>query len=111
MAANADPETGYKVTVDGEGLVIGGTSAVAPLMAGFVALANERLGRRAGYINPSLYTAEQLAFRDVTLGTNGAFSAGPGWDACTGLGSPLGERLISALHSDVRAREPAVEES
>jgi kumamolisin len=30
-------------------------------------------------------------------GNNGAFSAGPGWDACTGLGSPIGGKLITLL--------------
>ena len=37
------------------------------------------------------------AFHDIVTGSNGAFSAGPGWDACTGLGSPSGENLLKAL--------------
>ncbi|HEY1742992.1 MAG TPA: peptidase S53, partial [Granulicella sp.] len=39
------------------------------------------------------------AFHDITQGNNGAFSAGPGWDACTGLGSPIGYLVIQAIAS------------
>jgi kumamolisin len=34
---------------------------------------------------------------DITAGDNGAYKAGPGWDACTGLGSPNGSALLRAL--------------
>jgi kumamolisin len=37
------------------------------------------------------------ALRDIVSGSNGAFSAGPGWDAASGLGSPVGENLLKAL--------------
>ena len=37
-------------------------------------------------------------FRDVTSGSNGAYAAGPGWDACTGWGCPMGLKLTLALH-------------
>ena len=99
VAGNADPETGYEVRVDGEVAVIGGTSAVAPLMAGLVALLNQKLNRRVGYLNPSLYTTPAIrdAFRDITKGNNGAYAAGTGWDACTGWGSPNGTKLLAAL--------------
>jgi kumamolisin len=100
VAADADPVTGYKVLVDGTQSVIGGTSAVAPLYAGLFALINELLVKngkpRAGYIHPALYQNPQV-FRDITSGNNGAFSAGPGWDATTGLGSPNGAAIASAL--------------
>jgi kumamolisin len=36
-------------------------------------------------------------FRDITEGGNGAYPAGPGWDACTGLGSPRGGAILGAL--------------
>lgn len=97
-AGNADPDTGYNILVDGERMVIGGTSAVAPLWAGLVARCNQMLNARLGFVNPSLYAINQNnGFRDITQGNNGAFSATPGWDPCTGLGTPSGIRLLQAL--------------
>jgi len=99
VAGDADPETGYNVLVDGDSLVIGGTSAVAPLWSGLIALLNEKLGKPLGFLQPVLYglPAAADAFHDITSGSNGAFSAGPGWDATTGLGSPWGANLLQAL--------------
>jgi kumamolisin len=98
VAGDADPSTGYEVQVDGQTMVIGGTSAVAPLWAGLIALANETNGVAAGFVNPALYASgASTAFRDITQGDNGTFSAGPGWDACTGQGSPVGSAVISVL--------------
>jgi kumamolisin len=98
VAGDADPETGYNVVVDGRQTVIGGTSAVAPLWAGLLALVNQSLGTNVGYLNPLLYVANaEETFHDVTSGSNGDYSAGPGWDACTGLGSPDGTALLGAL--------------
>ncbi|MGD0801386.1 MAG: S53 family peptidase, partial [Terracidiphilus sp.] len=98
VAGDADPETGYKVQVDGQQLVIGGTSAVAPLWAGLIALLNQKLQSRIGLINPLLYNLdESTCFHDISSGNNGAFTAGPGWDAATGLGSPVGISLIEAI--------------
>jgi kumamolisin len=101
VAGDADPETGYNVVVDGQQTVIGGTSAVAPLWAGLFALINESLGTNVGYVNPLLYGAKaEATFHDITSGNNGDYSAGPGWDACTGLGSPNGSALLTALKSN-----------
>jgi kumamolisin len=99
VCGDADPETGYSVLVDGESLVIGGTSAVAPLWSGLIALLNEKLGKPLGFLQPVIYGLSESAdaFHDITKGSNGAFSAGPGWDAATGLGSPSGENLLAAL--------------
>ena len=98
VAGDADPTTGYTIRVDGETTVIGGTSAVAPLWAGLVAVANQQLGTHVGFIQPAIYAAKAAsAFNDITVGNNGAFSAGPGWDACTGLGSPIANKLIPLL--------------
>jgi kumamolisin len=99
VAGDADPNTGYVTLVDGNPDVIGGTSAVAPLWAGLIALINESIGKPAGFINPLLYQNASTAadFHDVTSGNNGAYSAGPGWDACTGLGSPIGIQVATAL--------------
>jgi kumamolisin len=98
VSGDADPTTGYQVRVDGKNIVVGGTSAVAPLWAGLIALNNKQNGKSAGFIQPQIYAAKGAgAFHDIVSGNNGAFSAGPGWDACTGLGSPIGAKLISLL--------------
>jgi kumamolisin len=71
---------------------------VAPLWAGLIALLNEKLQTRTGLINPMLYDAdESTCFRDITAGNNGAYSAGSGWDAATGLGTPVGVSLVQAI--------------
>lgn len=93
VAAVADPETGYQVYVDGKAMVIGGTSAVAPLWAGIAARLAQLSGKPAGLLQTGLYAGVSAGtaspvLRDITQGSNGAFSAGPGWDACTGLGVP-----------------------
>lgn len=98
VAGDADPTTGYTIRVDGQTMVIGGTSAVAPLWAGLIAVANRQLGAQAGFIQPAIYAAKAAkAFNDITTGNNGAFTAGPGWDACGGLGSPIAGKLIPLL--------------
>jgi kumamolisin len=101
VAGNADPATGYAVRVDGENLVIGGTSAVAPLWAGLIALMNQKLGHPVGFLNPLLYgsVASSGALNDITSGNNGSYAAARGWDPCTGWGSPDGARLLKALGS------------
>lgn len=96
VSGDADPETGYQVRIDGTDAVIGGTSAVAPLWAGLIARINAANGRPVGFINPQLY-ASASALNDITSGNNGSFAAGPGWDACTGLGSPDGTKIAALL--------------
>jgi kumamolisin len=104
VAGDADPATGYAIRVDGKNMVIGGTSAVAPLWAGLIAVANAQNGKSAGFIQPAIYAAKgKAAFNDITSGTNYTgtpvgFSAGPGWDACTGLGTPIGTKLIAVVN-------------
>jgi kumamolisin len=99
VAGVADPETGYAVIVDGQEGVVGGTSAVAPLWAGFIALCNEQLGKNLGWLHQKLYGTvfEHRAFYDITSGHNGAYPAGAGWDPCTGLGTPNGQAILQAL--------------
>jgi kumamolisin len=96
VSGNADPETGYTVRVDGTDTVFGGTSAVAPLWAALIALINSSSARAAGFVNPTLYRNPK-DLRDITKGNNGSFAAQPGWDACTGLGSPNGAPLAGVL--------------
>ena len=98
VSGDADPATGYVVRVDGQTSVIGGTSAVAPLWAGLIALNNAQNKTTAGFLQPAIYAAKaKSAFNDITTGNNGGFTARAGWDACTGLGSPIGTALIALL--------------
>jgi kumamolisin len=92
VAANADPETGYNIVLGGEVCPTGGTSAVAPLYAGLFAA----FGTKLGWVTPVLWS-NPLCFNDITIGDNGAFRAGPGPDPCTGLGSPIADRLAALL--------------
>lgn len=102
VSGDGDPASGYLVRVDGQEFPIGGTSAVAPLWAGLIALVNQKLQGRAGFINPLLY-ADPSGLRDVTTGDNKVgdqrigYNARKGWDPCTGLGSPDGEKLLAVL--------------
>ena len=99
VAGDASPQTGYQILVDGEQEVVGGTSAVAPLWAGLIAVLNQQLGTNVGFLNPKLYPLGEAPFFDITSGSNGTFSAGTGWDPCTGLGSPNGVSLLTALQA------------
>ena len=83
-----------------------GTSAAAPLWAGFWSLVSKGLGTPAGFANPTLYTAQagdyfrgpyQFAIIDITSGGNGVFSAGPGYDLVTGIGTFDGAVLYNAI--------------
>ena len=107
VAGDAAPASGYRVLCDGTHFPdpaqnlppVGGTSAVAPLWAGLIARLNQGLGKPVGFINPLLYDIPTTAgaFRDITSGTNGDYKAKSGWDPCTGLGSPNGQKLLDAL--------------
>jgi kumamolisin len=100
VAGPADPHRGCAIIVGGECCSSAGTSAVAPFWAALVACINSTLDARCGYVTPLLYELSKSStkpLRDITQGNNGFYEAGPGWDACTGLGSPMVERLIEAL--------------
>ncbi|HEU5389827.1 MAG TPA: S53 family peptidase [Streptosporangiaceae bacterium] len=104
VAGNADPVTGYQVFSGGQAQVVGGTSAVAPLWAALVSRLAEATGQRFGLIQTLLYAGVSPGtavdgFNDITSGNNGAYAAGPGWDACSGLGSPDGTALLNRLKS------------
>jgi len=101
VAGVADPDSGYEVRVDGQTTTVGGTSAVAPLWAGVIAVLNQALGRPVGLLHPFLYATGGVT-HDITSGTNPAYAAGAGWDACTGLGSPI----VTALLAGLRAHPP-----
>jgi kumamolisin len=104
VAGNADPVTGYLIVVDGRQQPIGGTSAVAPLWAGLLARLSQATGKKFGLLQPLIYAGVSPGgpapgFNDIVSGNNGAYTAGPGWDACTGLGSPSGQALLTRLSS------------
>jgi kumamolisin len=102
VAGVADPKTGYSVLVHGKPSPAGGTSAVAPLWSALVARLAQQLGRPLGLLQPLLYQDARpgvlaAGFRDVTAGDNQGYAASPGWDPCTGLGTPDGQALLAAL--------------
>ncbi len=132
VAGNASPFSGYDLVLYGSQTsalkvtsgsdkgsnygTVGGTSAVAPLYAGLIALINSSLGENVGYLNPTLYAlaqeSGQTIFRDVadggtnavtftksdgTTGTSLGYTAGAGWDPCTGWGSIDGTALQTRL--------------
>jgi kumamolisin len=84
-------------------MVIGGTSAVAPLWAALACRLSQAVGDKPlGLLQTALYKAAAAGkattgFRDITSGNNGSYKAGPGWDACTGLGTPQGAALVEVL--------------
>ncbi|MGH9635155.1 MAG: S53 family peptidase, partial [Candidatus Angelobacter sp.] len=115
VAANASANSGYPIPLASAGSLGisnpfpgSGTSASAPLWAGFIAVLNAALGANVGFVNPALYAIGSSGFRDIVgapgpadNGLNGVagYPAGPGWDACTGWGSPNGLALLNGLRS------------
>jgi len=96
--------TNYFVRVNTAEGRSGGTSAVAPLMAALVARLNQAKQKNVGFLNPFLYAnMANGVVHDVTSGTNEihntvqGYAAGPGWDACTGLGTPDGTAILNNL--------------
>jgi len=96
--------TNYFTRVDRSEGASGGTSAVAPLMAALVARLNQAKRKSVGLLNPFLYAnVVKGVVNDVTVGTNAikntvkGYNAGPGWDACTGLGTPDGTKILNSL--------------
>ena len=102
----------FLIQSNGQACVVGGTSAAAPLWAGFLALANQQAAATAqppiGFLNPPLYPIGENSsygadLHDITQGSNGGFSAVTGYDLVTGWGSPAGQHLINDL-AGTRAR-------
>ena len=101
MSANADS---YQVFIRGQNASDGGTSASTPLWAALIALVNQGIGTQVildgdlpgarAWLLETILDALPAALNDVTTGDNGAYSAGPVWDACTGLGSPKGTAIL-----------------
>ena len=95
--------TNYFTRVQGTEGPSGGTSAVAPLMAGLIVLLNQAKQKNVGFLNPFLYQNAGKVVQDVTVGTNAikstvkGYKAKRGWDACTGLGTPDGTKILNNL--------------
>ena len=92
LALNADPATGVLFFVGGQYVIYGGTSIVAPAMAGYVGA----LGSSLGFINLKLYLSPS-SFNDILTGSNGDYFALIGFDNTTGLGSIIGDKLALML--------------
>ena len=111
------------VRADGADWNVGGTSCAAPLWAGFIALVNQQAANYSnsalGFLNPTLYqigtgAAYSSAFHDITNGDNTSsaspnqFFAVPGYDLCTGWGTPAGQPLIDALTLPPPSTPPSI---
>lgn len=112
VSADASANTGYLIVLGGKTLQEGGTSAASPLWASLIARMNATLpaGKRVGYVTPLLYknagpsttTVGAAGCKDITSGNNstatvGGYTAGAGYDAVTGWGTPDGAHLLAAL--------------
>src|ERR1700733_11200144 len=96
----------FLICNNGQWVEVGGTSAAAPLWAGFIALANQQAATngkaRVGFLNPTIYaigagSSYQSDLHDIVSGNNTGFNAGNGYDLATGWGTPAGQSLINNL--------------
>lgn len=118
VAANADPATGalFYYGLSNYAGHTGGTSAAAPLWAGLIARIVELVGSNIGLLQPILY-ANSNTLNDITQGNNAlpsigvptGYSATPGWDAVTGLGSPNGQAIYNLFvnNSEIKIKVDA----
>ena len=104
VAAVADPNTGWAIYEGGSWQEFGGTSAAAPNWAAFTAIHDDyaagHSGAALGFASTSIYADAQSSnygseFHDITSGSNGAHSAGTGYDQVTGWGSYDGAQFIA----------------
>ena len=110
VSLNAKPSSGYFVYYNNTWDEAGGTSFGAPIWGGIISLENQvRLAKSEGpigFLNPAIYKIlnsanYSVSFNDVTSGYNGYYSAGPGYDMVTGIGTPSVYNLLLVL-----ARQP-----
>ncbi len=103
ISGNADPRTGWKIKVNGVDDVIGGTSAVAPMLAALDARISGEFGRPVGPWNPFVYKSGLSGakfFNDIIGGNNNGYQTTKGWDATTGWGSLDGTLFRDAIIAD-----------
>ncbi len=102
----------FLICNNGQAVSVGGTSAAAPLWAGFIALANQQASAggkpSVGFLNPLIYSigngsSYSADFHDITLGNNYGFSAMSGYDLTAGWGTPAGQPLIDDLSGALAA--------
>lgn len=105
ISANADPDTGYNIYLQGQWQVIGGTSSGGPLLAGLVARLNQILGKPLGFLNPILYVANEHSFVDITVGNNDSYKAAAGCDPVSGLGRIDGSKLLRNIQWAITNKE------
>jgi hypothetical protein len=113
----------YVVADQGVEIIVAGTSCASPLWAGFTALVNQQAAASylppIGFLNPAIYmiglgTNYDACFHDIVIGNNtnanshGKFLAEPGYDLCTGWGSPAGQSLINALTATSQPGPPSI---
>lgn len=99
ISANSGIHNGYQIVLNGQKVVVGGTSAATPLWAALIALLNEKLCYRLGFCSPLLYgLANSKAFNQVVNGNNNYFYAEDCWNPCTGLGTPNGCELFDLIN-------------
>jgi kumamolisin len=100
VAGPADPHQGCEILAGGRRCSSAGTSAVAPLWAALIACLSNHFDKRCGYLTPLLYrhaAQGSQSLRVITRGNNGFYEAAEGWNACTGLGSPVVGHLLETL--------------
>jgi kumamolisin len=99
VSGSADPQNGWIVFVNGSYVQVGGTSAVAPLWAAYLAL----LQRTRKWWIPILYQIKRKnssSFHTISNGNNGSYSANRNlWNPCAGLGTPKGDILTYLLNN------------
>ncbi len=88
VSLDADPLSGYSVVVDGREGIYGGTSASAPAWLGVWARAQQAHGGGLGFADQVIYRVPAAAFNDIVAGSQVLHAATPGWDYCTGRGTP-----------------------
>ena len=90
LVANAAPETGYRVKVDGLPMVAGGNSTATAMVAGLIARLNELNGGPYGFLHPILYRGDgnfrQIRHTEDQVIKQPSFSSRSDWKPGQGLG-------------------------
>jgi len=101
FAANGDPNTGLEIFCHGSSLAIGGTSVVAPFMAGLIAACGKKLALLTPNGIGPLFYSNLHAFTQITVGNNGVYDANTPVNPCCGVGVPNGTAVLALLTGGV----------